>query len=51
MTRRTEDGAPKCDLRDFLREEWRASRIAISILYVDPIEVPSQTYRCLSSSS
>lgn len=25
MTRRTLDGALKCALRDFLREEWRAT--------------------------
>ena len=30
ITRRTLDGALKCALRDFLREEWRARRVSPS---------------------
>lgn len=29
IVRRTLDGALKCDLRDFLREEWRAEVLSV----------------------
>jgi len=32
MTRRTLDGALKCALRDFLREEWRAEDALVSVV-------------------
>ena len=32
MTRRTLDGALKWALRDFLREEWRASERSVSLI-------------------
>lgn len=31
MTRRTEEGALKCALRAFLREEWRATGFALAL--------------------
>ena len=33
ITRRTLEGAEKCALRDFLREEWRAMIIHVSRLH------------------
>ena len=48
ITRRTLEGAEKCALRDFLREEWRATYSQVSTPQNDEdIEAP---YMCLSSS-
>ncbi len=35
IVRRTLDGAPKCALRDFLREECRAVESSVSNAYED----------------
>ena len=48
ITRRTLEGAEKCALRDFLREEWRAMNFQISTSQDD--QGTKASYMCLSSS-
>ena len=48
ITRRTLDGAPKCALRDFLREEWRAGSHQVSRRHSN--KSMEEAYRYLSSS-
>ncbi len=49
ITRRTLEGAEKCALRDFLREEWRAMDFQVSAR--QDHQGKEASYMCLSSSS
>ena len=48
ITRRTLEGAEKCALRDFLREEWRAINLQVSTSLDE--QGTQASYMCLSSS-
>lgn len=48
ITRRTLEGAEKCALRDFLREEWRAMDLQVSVS--QDSQGTEASYMCLSSS-
>ena len=48
MTRRTLEGAEKCALRDFLREEWSAMNSRVSTSQGN--QGREASYMCLSSS-